>query len=616
MSGLAVCLNPDGRAVSPATTRAMAAAMTNRGVVNWWSGGPVALAASTPPLVAGNFVAAWDGRIDNAVELAAILGLDPDECTDARLALAAYRRWGQDCPTKLVGEFAFAIWDGEHRRLFCARDQFGVRPFFYHSSSAGFAAGSTAAAVVAAPFVSGEPSETGLADYLAGISIDPQATMYEGVCRLPPAHHLVVRDGAASVKPYWHIGEVTRDDGRDAGERFAMLFNEAVRCRMTASSAVGVMLSGGLDSSSIAAVAARQRQRDGGPNLPSLSMTFRSEPRWNEQPYIDAVLGRGGLDPIFVPHTEDDLVSALGALLDEQDCPVLAYNGGISRRLYHVAAAAGVDVLLDGHGGDEVVSHGQGRLNELAQAGSWRTLWAEARGIAAIHGHPTWHVVSPYASHNRWVRAVRARLGGWRRAGVVPDPTADDLVDPSLAARVGLAGRKVRARRPRYASDTERDLHVATLVDPGHADAFDVLGNMAATAGVTPSYPFYDRRLVEFCVALPAHAKLRDGQPRRVMRDAMTGILPESVRLRPDKFDFAGQLASQVSATVPLIRDMIDREPGLSDFLNVPVAKAMLDRVAHGGAVADTADVFGVWRVLVLGLWLERRHGVAMRVSA
>lgn len=603
MSAMAALMRRDGGPLDGAAWAGMKAAAW--GPLREWAGDALAMAATQ--VHAGERIAvAADARIDNRGALREALGNADPTANDAALIAAAYARWGADCVERLLGDFAFLLWDMDQRLMLGARDPLGVRPFYYHSGPGLFATASSLAAL--APALPGRtPDEAHLADFVAGTFTARDDTAWREARRLPPGHMLLLTGDDVRIRRYWALDPAREVAPANADEEFRALLEEAIHCRLPEGGRSGFMLSGGLDSSSIAALAARM---PGLPRpLPALSMTLETLPQWSDGRYLADMLAGDAFAATRIAIDGLDPLADIDAILDEQQQPFLGYNHAASRWLYGVARAQGLRALFDGHGGDETVSQGVGRLNELARAGQWRQLWRQARGIAAIYHMPTWKVASPYADHIRPVRAVRRRLRRWSGTPARP-PAGQALVAPALAERIGLAERQRAARPPRHSRDNERDLHVATIEAAIQPHAFEVLANSAAAAGIAPLYPFADKRLVEFCVALPAQEKLDHGLPRYVMRQAMRGILPESVRLRRDKFDFLPTLAAGLAPHAARIERMIAADAGgIGAYVDRDSAMTAIGRLKAQGARTPAEAVFAAWRVAVLGRWLERSAG-------
>ena len=213
------------------------------------------------PDAAQNLVLTADARIDNRDELInelAIAETGHRVVTDSELILAAYARWGEGCPERLVGDFAFAIWDGRNQTLFCARDHFGVKPFYYHRSGRFFAFASEIRALLRLKAISGRVNETKVADFLGRTELDPTTTFYQDLLQLPAAHSMVIGHERSAIRCYWALDgsrELRLKSDDEYHEAFRAHFTRAVRDHVRSAYPIGSLLSGGLDSSSIVAVA-------------------------------------------------------------------------------------------------------------------------------------------------------------------------------------------------------------------------------------------------------------------------------------------------------------------------------------------------------------------------
>src|SRR5258708_5792943 len=203
----------------------------------------------------------FDGRIDNRRELRDLIeaaGAQVRSDTDPELVLKAYQSMGEDCVRKLLGDFAFAIWDSKQRRMFCARDHSGIRPFYYYCDGKTFLAASELQQILHHPGISLEPNEGLVGEYLAGRMITREETLYRGVMRLAPAHMMIVTERGPRISRYYNLDPsraiMYRTDDQYAAH-FLEIFKDAIRCRMRAHNGVASELSGGLDSSSIVCAA-------------------------------------------------------------------------------------------------------------------------------------------------------------------------------------------------------------------------------------------------------------------------------------------------------------------------------------------------------------------------
>jgi asparagine synthase (glutamine-hydrolysing) len=542
-----------------------------------------------------------DARLDNRAELRVALGLDDREVGDAALILRAYERWGEQCPERLLGDFAFVIWDGRRRALFCVRDHFGVKPFYYHRAPRLFAFASEIKALLRLPEVPRRLNETRVADYLAPIVEDREITFYDGILRLPPAHTLRVSPEGAEVRCYWTLDssrEVRLGSDEEYAEAFRELFVDAVRCRMRTAGPVGSMLSGGLDSSSIVCVArALAAAGDGGP-LHTFSAIFPDVPSCDERPFIDAVLAGNGV----VPHAvRGDLVSPLADLervLRHEDEAFFAPNLFIHWALYAAAEQQGVRVVLDGFDGDTTLWPSLTYLSELARAHRWRALVSEARGLSKSLNRPAWRFLlagvrplAPEPARRAW-RSLRRR----------PAFTLTPTIRPEFARRIGLEARAATLLADRRVARTSRHEHWIRITAGLFPTVLEEVDRAAAAFSLEPRYPFFDRRLLEFCLALPAEQKLFRGWTRIVMRRAMGDLLPTEVRWR-GKANLSEVLTRGLRVFEQDRLGNLVRNPGvLEEYVTIASLRDAYQRYTCGGVQEPN---LAVWRASVLALWLR-----------
>ncbi|MDX8439185.1 lasso peptide isopeptide bond-forming cyclase [Mesorhizobium australafricanum] len=633
MSGVAgIVLNDNGRPAAAGDIQEMLSRMRHRARdgSSWWTDGGVTLGHAWldttgedgpgPLTMAGGKLAITaDCRLDNRDELLARLGQRDRSVADAVLIMRAYLKWGEACPTYLQGDFAFAIWDGERRALFCARDHFGVKPFYYHSTDRRFAFASEIGPILALDGVGRRLSEHQISGFLAGLPDDPQATPYAEIFRLPARHSMMVADRQVALRRYWQIEPSQRPPRPDAAEEFRHLFAQSVENRMRGTSAVGAMLSGGLDSSSIACLAGLRAAAKRDPKLKTFSLIFDKGSSMDEKPFIDAVLDDNPLDATLIAVGNYAPFAEFERILQEQEGTFLAPGLSLTRDLYRMAGAKGVKVLLDGHGGDEVVSQGHGHLHELANAGWWLELWRELHSAANTYGEgmlslyfkfltiygPAWRIARMRAMAKRLAGKMRHRPARAQRAWA-------GVVNPELARRTDLAERFHRSGyMPAAVSASEALTHRWLLSTGLVPHAFEVLDKAAANFGVEPRYPFWDKPLVEFCLALPGEEKLKDGFGRHVLRRAMQGVLPPAVQWRRDKIDFTANLVKGMLGNHRELLDslLISDSERIAPYVNLPEVNAAYDRMLRQPEQATLPDVQHVWRTVSLSLWLRQVQG-------
>lgn len=633
MSAISGIVRRDAAPVETRRVRAMLQALAHRAPdgLNLWSEGQAALGHgaffTTPdarlaatPTDDGRIVVTADVRLDNREELETAFGQDGPPRSDSQLIAQAYRKWGVDCAEHLLGDFAFALWDRDERRLYCARDHAGVKPFYYHATPQTFAFASEIKALFAADLGRFPIADRAIAEFLAFVPAEAGDTLYEGVSRLPPGHWLTTTDSAVDTHCYWSPRARSTPSGPDYADEFAEILTRAVKRRMRSPEPVGAMLSGGLDSSSIVTAARPIAQEQFGAPLPTLSIVFDDYPELNERAYIESVLDLGGYDANFLDRGGYAPLDDLDAVLTEQDGLYYAPGMIMTRALYRSATGRNLRVLLDGHGGDETVSHGVGRLMELADAHDWPTLWREAGGLSQLFGQSRASAFFSYFNRYEPQRTVAEILMRGRRKlshllGRKPASQGpagwSAILNPELVARCGLAERRRRMMTPQMTARTEHDSQRAILSSTMQSSAFETLDRVTAAAGVELRYPFWDKDLVEFCLALPSQEKINNGWTRSILRRSMAG-LPDKVRWRTNKFDFTGHIAAgMVSHHRVMIEDIILGENAqLARYVNMPVVAEAYARLAEAQQDAAGEDLQIVWRTVVLGHWLRTRNAL------
>ena len=623
MSAIAGIHFRDKRRVSDLHISRMLSAMRHRGPnrVGLWSDGSVGLGHcllhTTPEslresLPAWNssppFVVTADCRIDNRGELLSSLEISGDsrpETSDSALVVRAYEKWGEACLERLLGDFAFAIWDGPKRTLFCARDHFGVKPFYYCHSNRGFFFASEIKALLCLAEVPCRLNEARIADFIASDFHNTSATFYRDIFRLPPAHRLTVRRGELSLRRYWTL-DPSRDircrSDADYAEGFRTIFTNAVRTRLRSAFPVGAMLSGGLDSSSIVCVARQILERRDDRKLHTFSVVFPNAPECDESPYIGAVIDGGGIEPHFVDAQKLSPLGNMECMLRHEDEPFFAPNLFLHCALYAAAQGQRVRILLDGIDGDTTVSHGIGMLQELLRKGRWLALARETAGLSRRLKRPATtilrnQILGPFLS----AAVSRARqLVGHKRP---PTSTLLALLNRDFASRL-------RGTQPQWEVSgwsrwrNSRQEHYSRLSQGILPYILEVADYTAAAFRVEPRYPFFDKRLVEYCLALPGEQKLFRGWTRMVMRRSMATILPEGVRWRGDKSDLSPNF----------LRSLIRNDTKVLDEMILSVGSPVWEYVdskrlqsIYSRAVSsdDREAALSLWKVATLNCWLR-----------
>ena len=523
-----------------------------------------------------------DVRLDNRSDVTAALGLSASAGAirqDAELVLRAYERWGSGCSDRLVGDWAFAIWDASAQRLFCSRDAIGARPFYYSATPGRVAFASDIDAVLAAPAQDGRIDEDYLVAVMARQTRGGDRTFFRAVRTLPPGHSLTITAATERLQRWWqpeHAPTAPRGSDGDYAHRFLDLYTRAVRDRLRGSHPLGVHLSGGLDSSSIATLAARELRRQGRSvqafswHPPPEHPLRRAEAADYDR--LEAISNRDGLrlhyHALSASHILDMLRRDGVRAPDRQGA--LAVESLVQRH----AAARGVRVLLSGWGGDECASfNGRGYYSELLRTLRLRRLFLEVRDrtdrplryIIANGFLPLLHGDAPRFAR----RFRRGRLRSVKAAYVHP----------------AYHRRARKLYRPTGRLSSVRHAQLA-LLRYGHIEQrIEDWAASGARLGIEYRYPLLDRRLLEFVLGLPPE-QFRSGPWNRcVMRRALDGILPREICWNPSKSEVAGTAAAKVASREALatVRDHLVARTGpltRARYVDMPRLLAALDSEA------------------------------------
>ena len=543
-------------------------------------------------------------RLDNRETLTEALNLPP-EAAEGAIILAAYLRWKEACPIHLLGDFAFIVHDSATGALFAARDHMGVKPLFYRYDDTGLILATEFRVLLApgAPFAdlrAPGPIPEQIANFALHRPNTEHRIFYDGILRLRAGHSLRFSPAEGlKTTQYWQP-EITATTvgASETAPILRGLLLEAVQCRMRSVSPVATLLSGGLDSSSIACCANRIAiEADSGP-VDTFSMVFDQTPELNERPFIEAALAVGQFRPHFLALDGYAPFKDFSEMLGKQARLFSAPAMIMSDNLHAQMADLGFSVFLDGHGGDEVISHGTERLFELAGQKKWGSVWRELAVLGPVIS-PTrltgfFNLFIQY-SGMRGTYRLRKMLSSKKRAS--PSPA---LAGPKLAE---FERSLKRVARPR----SEAEAHVTVLRSVLLEEASEMLEISAATQGLEARFPFYDKRIVEFCLSLPSEAKLNKGWSRYVLREAMEGLLPAKIQWRKSKFNFAPHLASgMLKHHQALMDEIIFRDAdGVSGYINLEPVKDIYNRAKSNPQGFKGGDVGAVWRTVALALWLR-----------
>jgi asparagine synthase (glutamine-hydrolysing) len=536
LSGIVAIFHPDGAPIERALLQSLVDFLAYRGpdARETWTGSSIGLghtllrttresrAERQPAGFEGRYWITADARLDGRGELLAALDLSGSDIgpsvPDAEVILRAYAKWGAACVEHLRGDFSFAIWDEHNKHLFCARDQFGIKPFYYASAGSVAIFSNTLDCIRRHPAVSGRLNDLAIADFLLFDMIqDPAATSFADIHRLPPAHTLVCGRAGISLRRYWVLpvsAPIHLKRPSECVEQFRELLDHAVADRLRTNS-VGVLMSGGLDSPTVAASAQRVLARNGFvTGLRAYTGVFESLIPDEERRYASLVAETLKI-PIEFQTDERELWMHWNH--EENRWPEPVHSpGSDGGRAQMRQIAVRNRVALTGFGADPALScllsiHFLHLLKKRqlgrALAESIRYLTAEGR-FSRLYLRTRWQ---------RWFssRSQAPHYPGW--------------LNPDLEKRLDLRERWKALPRATAPEAAVRPMAYEAMVDPVWPTLFEGCDSGLTRVPVEVCHPFFDLRLVGFLLALPALPWCSD---KELLREAARGILPDAVRLR------------------------------------------------------------------------------------
>jgi asparagine synthase (glutamine-hydrolysing) len=620
----------DGEPVDTATLARMSATIRHRGPAgeDQRVDGPIACvqyrleqpsrAAEDAPRNAEIFnglLLALDGELHNRDDLAAALRLTTP-ATDETCIVAAYRAWGDRFAERLNGDFAFGIFDTRAQRLILARDAIGVRPLYYFCDHRLVVFASEIKAILAHPLVPRAACDDGLADFLllGSRPVDRQeVTCFAGIAALVPAHVCLVTAGGLVTRRYWDFDpdlQIRLRSFDEYGEAFHERFSRAVERRTRSPRRVAVSVSGGFDSSSIFCEIEAQRRIRRPHNLPPYGVSYfgREGTDADERRYLleiereyGVVVDRFPMEPLqgLLAGAEDQIRAI--------EAPFIDYMWGVTREVHRRAAGSGARTLLAGTWGDQVL-FSSAYLADLFGALRWSTVRRHLVEYRAWFGSPEARLLARrfiVDAGRRYLPTGVLPLAKWMRRRLTRTETQKPWFTRSfLQTALRFADTPVRLPHT-FHSAHARSIYVEAR-SKYHVHCLEWNNKIAALHGMTAAFPFLDRDVVQFLMAVPGDVQNRHGVPRALARQAMRGILPEAIRARKWKADFSQVVNGGVAADAGAIRQILTRNASsvAYNYLDPGTLETAVSRLT-AGTQADCVDSWDVADLVGLEIWLQ-----------
>ena len=534
--------------------------------------------------------------------------------SDTEVILQAYEEWGHDCLNKFNGMWAFALWDGRRHELFCSRDRFGVKPFYYYWDGSNFAFASEIKALLQCPFVKTAPNDESIYQYLAiGRTEGKADTFFSNIQQLEPGHFLNVNEKELQVRRYYSLaytteaGDFDEKASRGYADNFMELFKDAVRIRLRSDVPVGSCLSGGLDSSAIVCIINKFLESDGygreviGERQKTFSACYELS-AYDERQFIQEVVNTTKVDAHNIFPSGKRLWEEMDDLVWHQEEPFGSTSIYAQWNVMRLAKENGVPVLLDGQGADEILAgyhtYFNAYLAQLLYEGQLISFWRESNAIRKITKNP---VFSSFSFLLPLYNALPAGVRAWFLDSVVRGSILRvhdaGLIRGSFRAK--YAGQKqaltaMNLQTALWQSETEYGLRELLRYEDKNSMAFSI----------ETRTPFVDYRLVEFVFSLPACYKIHDGWTKYLLRSGAGGLLPDKIRWRKDKMGFPTPEHDWLRGNRQKIKEVFaNKDFRASAYLD---QKRILNDLNGLQSAESAAGASPLWKPLNLELWLQR----------
>jgi len=557
----------------------------------------------------GNLWIVYNGEIYNYIELKTELekeGYMFKTRSDTEVILASYLKYGYECLNKFNGMWAFCIWDKKKNILFCARDRFGVKPFYYFFDGENFAFGSEIKALIALPFVNTAPNSESIIPYLYfGIHDFGEQAFFQGIKQLLPGHFLIfdINTKSLETKRYYEIrfnSELGTYDERKAksySEEFLNLFKDAVKLRLRSDVPVGTCLSGGLDSSSIVCMMSHllktepEYQRVTGNRIRSFTADFHNF-HLSEKKYVDEILSHyDNIEGYFVYPDADMVKKDLHDLIYYQEEPFGSLSIYAQYCVMRLAKNNGVKVLLDGQGGDELLAgyidkHILIFLANLLSKKRILNLFKEKHFLNFHYLIKTMFLFLPKIIQYNYLISANAhyfRPPTKNIKEILLDYISKEYSKSSLNENLMY---EIKIRLPRLLKYEDHN---------------------SMAFGIETRLPFLDYRVVEFLMNLPIVYKIHNGYSKWLLRMSMENVLPKKIRMRKDKIGFAIPQKELLGNLFEFWEKELLKDEAVLNFLKQYVyinkIKNNYENLVKQEKQATRKGI--LWRIVYLGFWWD-----------
>lgn len=536
----------------------------------------------------------FNGEVYNYLEIREELikdGFKFHSNTDTEVVLKSYIKWGKDCLKKFNGMWAFAIWDGEKKELFCARDRFGVKPFYYCHKDNYFVFASEIKAILEVEGISREPNNIRILQYLGNYPLlESKSTFFKDIFQLPPSHYIIMRKDNFEVELYWDIEKKEFDNER-VKDTFLELFEDSIRLRLRSDVPVGTCLSGGIDSSSVVCVLNKMIDS-------SKQKTFSScfeDKRFDEREYIEEVINSTNVAPFYTFPDINNLYSKLSKIIWHHDEPFDSTSILAQWCVMELAKENGVLVVLDGQGSDEILAgyhpykwyiflDSIKRKNLVEIIKNYNYLLEAVQSYRKTTNKSFFEFIKQISKSK-----FRSSKGdsSYAKKYLTNEFLNSNLNELTLSLPLKFNNKlENKLYQDTYFSSLQKLLQY----EDRNSMAFSIESRV----------PFLDYRLVEFIFSLPIKFKINKGWTKYILRKSMKGVLPEKIRCRKDKMGFVTPQDLWLKEIENDVRGIVNSFSKRGYVKSEEIPK-ILDEYYNGNNSLGKL----VWKVFCLELWFR-----------
>jgi asparagine synthase (glutamine-hydrolysing) len=535
----------------------------------------------------------FNGEIYNYIEVRNELkkkGYSFRTQSDTEVILAAYREYGTDCVNHFMGMWSFALWDKKKQILFCSRDRFGIKPFYYILEGDRFYFGSEYKVLKKSPLFS---SELNLNQINRGLQMGwvcyHDETYYEKLKSLPAAYNLVYERGEVKMEKYWDIDPSKKFNGtfQEAKYKFSEMFEDSIRMHMRSDVEIGGCLSGGLDSSAITSAIAKYFPET---SFKTFTIFYEGRNAMDERPWVKQVIQKyPSLTPYYLSPSDEAITSSFDRALYHADVPITGSSPISQYFVMQLAASQKIKVLVDGQGSDEYLA---GYMHSFYRyIGGFFRQAKISQGWSALTAHSEQQEFSFSKSMDVLMKSVLA--------GVRPEQSLYNLEYKNYYPFLS-EDKTINFSLPDFNSTRLNNFLYQLTFTTSLPSLLQFEDRNSMAFSIESRVPFLDHRLVEFVFSLPDECKIQDGETKYILRKSLNGLLPDAIAKRRDKKGFV--TPGEIKWLRGPLKFLTEEKNFNIDFLNMNKVRSLLKDFNNG----NNSNANLVWRLAVLNYWIKR----------